>query len=92
MSHSIGEAWYVLHRALYAVLPAALGFKLFQQTSKKFGNLAIQFSALSLEPRAFLRRTLHLLINVIPNTANNPKGFDFYASQTYIYIAYSPSF
>ena len=45
VSHRIGEAWYVIHRALYAVLPAALGFKLFQQTSEKFGDFAIQFSA-----------------------------------------------
>jgi len=44
VNHAIPEAWYSIHRMLYAVLPAALGFKLFQQTSERFGDLSVQFS------------------------------------------------
>jgi hypothetical protein len=44
VNHAIPEAWYSIHRMLYAVLPAALGFKLFQQTSERFGDLSVQYS------------------------------------------------
>ena len=41
--HCIGEAWYSIHRLVYALLPTALSFKFFQQTSERFGELAASF-------------------------------------------------
>ena len=40
---------------LFAVLPAALGFKLFQQTSERFGDLSVQFLSLNLQTAMLLR-------------------------------------
>ena len=45
VNHAIPEAWYSIHRMLYALFPALLGNKLFQQTSERFGDLSVQFSA-----------------------------------------------
>ena len=44
INHAIPEAWYSIHRLVYSVFPAALGFKLFQQTSERFGDLSVDFS------------------------------------------------
>jgi hypothetical protein len=44
INHAIPEAWYSIHRLVYSVFPAALGFKLFQQTSERFGDLSLDFS------------------------------------------------
>jgi hypothetical protein len=44
INHAIPEAWYSIHRLVYSVFPASLGFKLFQQTSERFGDLSVQFS------------------------------------------------
>ena len=44
VSHRVGEAWYVIHRALHMVLPAALGWSFFQKTSERFGDLAVRAS------------------------------------------------
>jgi len=44
INHAIPEAWYSIHRLVFSVFPAALGFKLFQQTSERFGDLSLDFS------------------------------------------------
>jgi hypothetical protein len=44
INHAVPEAWYSIHRLVYALFPALLGNKLFQQTSERFGDLSVQFS------------------------------------------------
>jgi hypothetical protein len=44
INHAVPEAWYSIHRLVYALVPALLGNKLFQQTSERFGDLSVQFS------------------------------------------------
>ena len=44
VNHAAPEAWYSIHRLVYALFPALLGNKLFQQTSERFGDLSVQFS------------------------------------------------